>query len=160
MALDFLRICIVGVGACIVFDLWQRGFARLTGIPPSNWSMVGRWLLRLLSGGGLFQHDLAAASAVPGERRAGWILHYFVAIGYAAVFAVMMQLGWLRAGVVDGLIFGIVSVAVPWFFFMPALGNGVMASRTPNPPVACAMALMMHSVFGVSIGFGFTMPLS
>ena len=35
--------------ACVIFDVWQRIFHRMTGIPPSNWAMVGRWLLRLLS---------------------------------------------------------------------------------------------------------------
>ncbi len=55
----------IGVGACIVFDLWQRAVLRLTGIPPSNWALAGRWLLRLLSGGGL----IAAGLATMPERR-------------------------------------------------------------------------------------------
>ena len=151
------HIIIAGIGACIIFDLWQRIFQRITGIPPSNWAMVGRWLLRLLSGGGLFQRDLAAQAPLPNELRAGWLLHYVVAIGYAAVYAGMMQRGWLRADAVDGLIFGVASVAVPWFFFMPALGAGVMARHTPNPPVACAVALMMHALFGLSLGLGFAL---
>ena len=92
---------------------------------------------------------------MPGELRAGWVLRYVVAVGYAAVFAMMVQLGWLQADAVDGLVFGIASVAVPWFFFMPALGAGVMARNTPNPPVACATALMMHALFGLSLGLGF-----
>ena len=93
----------------------------------------------------------------PGELRCGWILHYVVAVGYAAMFAVFMELGWLQADAVDGLVFGIASVAVPWFFFMPALGAGVMARNTPNPPVACATALMMHALFGLSLGLGFAL---
>ena len=149
------HVVIAGIGACVIFDVWQRIFHRMTGIPPSNWAMVGRWLLRLLSGDGLFQNDLAAQPAMPGELRAGWVLHYVVAVGYAAVFAMMAQLGWLQADAFDGLVFGIASVAVPWFFFMPALGAGVMARNTPNPPVACATALMMHALFGLSLGLGF-----
>jgi hypothetical protein len=30
-----------------------------------------------------------------------------------------------------------------------------MARNTPNPPVACATALMMHALFGLSLGLGF-----
>ena len=118
------HVVIAGIWRLRHFDVWQRIFHRMTGIPPSNWAMVGRWLLRLLSGDGLFQNDLAAQPAMPGELRAGWILHYVVAVGYAAVFAMTVQLGWLQADAVDGLVFGIASVAVPWFFFMPALGAG------------------------------------
>jgi hypothetical protein len=35
------------------------------------------------------------------------------------------------------------------------MGNGIMASKTPNPRLACALALMMHSLFGLSLGVGF-----
>ena len=146
------QILVAGIGACIIFDLWQRVFAIATGIPPSNWAMVGRWLLGLLAGGGLIARDLAAQPARPNEAAAGWALHYIVAVGYAVLYAALMQSGWLRAGLVDGLIFGLVSVVVPWLFFMPALGNGVMARLTPNPPRACAVALVMHAVFGLALG--------
>ena len=73
--MNAVHIVIAGIGACVVFDVWQRIFQRMTGIPPSNWAVVGRWLLRLLSGGGLFQSDLAARPEMPGELRAGWALH-------------------------------------------------------------------------------------
>jgi hypothetical protein len=44
---------------------------------------------------------------------------------------------------------------VPWLFFLPCMGKGVMGSRTPNPLLISALSLMMHSLFGVSIGLGF-----
>ena len=157
MSTIMFQIIAAGVAACIIFDLWQRVFALFIGIPPSNWAMVGRWLLNLLAGNGLIARDLAAQPARPQEAAAGWALHYVVAVGYAVIYAVLMQAGWLRAGLVDGLIFGIISVVVPWLFFMPALGNGVMARLTPNPPLACAVALVMHAVFGLALGGGFAL---
>ena len=157
MLISLGQILVVGIGACIIFDLWQRVFAIFTGIPPSNWAMVGRWLLGLLAGQGLIARSLAAQPARPNEAAAGWALHYVVAVGYAVLYAGLMQAGWLRAGLMDGLVFGLVSVVVPWLFFMPALGNGVMARLTPNPPVACAVALVMHAVFGLAVGGGFAL---
>ncbi|MEC8642123.1 MAG: DUF2938 family protein [Pseudomonadota bacterium] len=157
MSMVMLQIIAAGIGACIVFDLWQRVFAVFSGIPPSNWGMVGRWMLGLLGGRGLIARDLAARPAHPNEAVAGWILHYVVAVGYAVLYALLMQAGWLGAGLVDGLVFGVISVVVPWFFFMPAMGNGMMARRTPNPPLACAMALVMHAVFGLALGGGFAL---
>jgi len=157
MSMIVFQVIAAGIGACIVFDLWQRVFAVFSGIPPSNWGMVGRWLLGLLGGRGLIARDLAARPARPNEAVAGWILHYVVAVGYAVLYAVLMQAGWLGAGLVDGLVFGVISVVVPWFFFMPAMGNGMMARRTPNPPLACAVALVMHAVFGLALGGGFAL---
>ena len=60
----------------------------------------------------------------------------------------------------DGLIFKLISEVAPWFFFMPALGNVVMARLAPNPPLACALAVMMHALFGVSLGLGFSLFFS
>lgn len=157
MSIGLEEIVAAGIGACILFDLWQRVFAVLTGIPPSNWAMVGRWLLGVLAGKGLIAHDLAAQPARPREVAAGWGLHYVVAVGYAVVYAVLMRGGVIEAGLRDGLIFGLISVLVPWLFFMPALGNGVMARLTPNPPLACAVALIMHAVFGLALGGGFAL---
>ena len=150
-----ISIILVGVGTCVVFDLWQRVFQKMTGIPTSNWAIVGRWLLGVMSGGPVIASGLTDTPPRANELAAGWVLHYAVAIGYAVIYAALMLLGWLSAGWEDGLVFGVVSVVVPWFFFMPALGNGVMARNTPKPSLACAVAVIHHAVFGVSIGIGF-----
>ena len=157
MSTDVFQIVAVGVGTCIVFDLWQRVFAIFTGIPPSNWAMVGRWLFGVLSGKGLIARDLAVQPARPNEAAAGWALHYVVAVGYAVIYAALMQAGWLGAGPVDGLLFGLVSVVVPWLFFMPALGHGMMARLTPSPLKTCIVALIMHALFGAALGGGFAL---
>ena len=151
----FIHILIVGVVACAIFDLWQRLFQKLTAIPPSNWAMVGRWSLGLINGGQFIARDLESQAERKNEIAVGWLVHYSVAIGYAAVYAWLMHATILQAGLIDGLIFGVISVAVPFFFFLPCLGKGMLARLTPNPPMVCALALMMHSLFGVSIGLGF-----
>jgi hypothetical protein len=149
------QILIVGVVACIIFDLWQRVFQKLTGIPPSNWAMVGRWGFGLMTNGQLIARDLESQAERKNELAVGWLVHYSVAIGYAAAYAWLMRATVLQAELIDGLIFGVISVAVPYFFFLPCLGKGMLARLTPNPPLVCGLALMMHSLFGVSIGLGF-----
>ena len=150
-----IQILIVGVGACTIFDLWQRAFQKLTAIPPSNWAMVGRWSLGLVTNGQLIVYDLESQAERKNELAVGWLVHYSVAIGYAAVYAWLMHANILQAGLIDGLIFGAISVVVPCFFFLPCFGKGVLARLTPNPPLVCGLALMMHSLFGVSIGLCF-----
>ena len=150
-----IQILIVGIFACAIFDMWQRVFQKLTKILPTNWAMVGRWSLGLVTNGQLIARDLESQAERKNELAVGWLVHYIVAIGYAAVYAWLMQANILQAAFGDGLIFGVLSVAVPWFFFLPCLGKGMMARLTPNPPLVCALALMVHSLFGVSIGLGF-----
>ena len=152
-----LQIVVVGVGACAVFDIWQRIFHRLTAIPPSNWAIVGRWAIGLLTGGQLVARDLELQPNRRNELGVGWLVHYLIAVVYAAIFMLLMRANILAAGFADGLRFGVFSVVVPWLFFLPCLGKGVMGRLTPNPLLVCALALMMHSIFGVAIGLGFSL---
>ena len=151
-----LQIVIVGIGACVVFDVWQRIFYWFTAIPPSNWAIVGRWTIGLLTGGHLMVRDLELQPSRRNELGVGWFVHYSVAVVYAAIYMLLMRANILAAEFADGLLFGAVSVVVPWLFFLPCLGKGIMGRLTPNPPLVCALALMMHSIFGVAIGLGFS----
>ncbi len=151
-----LQIVIVGVGACVVFDVWQRIFHWFTSIPPSNWAIVGRWTIGLLTGGQLMVRDIELRPKRRNELGVGWFVHYCIAVVYATTYMFLMRANILAAEFADGLLFGVVSVVVPWLFFLPCLGKGIMGRLTPNPLLVCAMALMMHSIFGVAIGLGFS----
>ena len=151
-----VELILIGIGSCVIFDLWQRVFQRFTSIPPSNWTIVGRWFIGLISNGRLMANQLSEEPEEKHETTVGWIVHYGVGIFYAYVFAVLVQIQLIKPTIIDGLLFGIASVVVPWLFFMPALGIGILANRAPNPRLECALALMMHSIFGLSLGIGFS----
>ena len=108
-----LQIVIVGVGACVVFDVWQRIFQWFTGIPPSNWAIVGRWAIGLLANGRLKVRDIEAQPDRRHELVVGWLVHYGIAILYSAVFMLLMKANILAAEFADGLLFGVVSVLIP-----------------------------------------------
>ena len=146
-----LQILLVGIGACVVFDVWQRLFHRFTAIPPSNWAIVGRWAIGLLTGGQLIVRDLELQPNRRNELGVGWFVHYTIAVAYAAFFMLLMRANFLAAEFADGLLFGVVSVGGPWLFFLPCLGKGIMGRLTPNPPLVCALALMMQSIFDAAI---------
>ena len=98
------------------------------------------------------QRDLSEQPPVRNELYIGWGFHYGVAILYALLFFVLFNEGVVSLSLLDGVIFGIISVIVPWFIFMPAMGAGVLANKTPNPPLACILALIAHTIFGGAIG--------
>jgi len=53
------------------------------------------------------------------ELQIGWAFHYWVAIIYGFGFYFLVAFDILDTSVLSGLIFGLVSVFVPWFFFFP-----------------------------------------
>ena len=89
------------------------------------------------------------------ETPTGWVVHYVVCIAYAYAFF-LSNFGKLEPTITHGLLFGVVSVLVPWLLFIPAMGDGIFANKAQNPEIACALALMMHSIFGLSLGVGFS----
>ncbi len=155
-----LKLMLIGFGSCIVFDVWQRIFQIFTSIPPSNWTLVGRWFIGLTSNGQFIASQLSQQPKAKHETSIGWVVHYVVGIAYAYAFFILVELGILEPTITHGLIFGMVSVLVPWLFFMPAMGNGILANKAPNPKISCALALMMHSLFGLSLGVGFSTLLA
>ena len=78
----FLSMVVVGCLSVAVLDLWQRLAHRLGGLPPTNWAVVGRWLLMLLRQGILFNTELAQAPPLPRERLIGWVFHYIIGVVY------------------------------------------------------------------------------
>ena len=138
LIMDFI---IAGITACLAMDIFQRVLQIASGQPPSNWAIVGRWAFNVLQTARLYQPYVDSANEIKGEHAFGWVVHYAVGIGYAVVYKGFMQTGLLTANLSDGLIFGFLSVFVPWFFFLPVMGKGVMGMKTPEPAKVCMLAL-------------------
>ena len=152
-------IAMVGILACVVLDLWQRFLFLFFKIPPSNWAMVGRWLFLFLKSMVWVQRDLSEKRPIRNELYIGWGFHYAIAILYALLYFFLFKEGITSLSLGDGVVFGIISVIVPWFFFMPAMGSGILANKTPNPFLACVLALIAHTIFGAAIGLFFNVFL-
>ncbi|MGB2400095.1 MAG: DUF2938 family protein, partial [Candidatus Puniceispirillaceae bacterium] len=126
----------------------------LSGNPPSAWHIVGRWAYALATKGKLVNPEIETAPALSFELPLGWVFHYAVGCGYAAIYLVLIHTGHLTTSLIDGFIFGAASVVVPWFMFLPCMGKGVFARNTPAPLKICAIALATHIIFGIGIAFG------
>jgi hypothetical protein len=89
---------------------------------------------------------------VTGEAALGWFVHYAVGIVYAAALLAICGLDWARAPtLVPALVFGILTVAAPFFVMQPAMGAGFASSRMPNPNAARLKSLMAHTIFGLGL---------
>ena len=52
--------------------------------------------------------------------------------------------------------FGLISVIVPWFFYLPVTGKGFMGNKTPNPALTILLSTSSHVVVGVFLAIGFS----
>lgn len=145
------RAVLVGIGATALLDLAMAALHRAGGPVPPDYAMVGRWLGHLAKGQ-LRHARISAARAVSNEGLLGWTAHYFTGAIFALVLLAARGPGWLRAPTpAPAVLFGLVTVLVPFLVLQPAMGNGVAASRTPDPGAARRRSLLTHLLFGLGL---------
>lgn len=144
------HIALVGIGATALMDLWLLLLSRL-GVPSTGFAMVGRWVGHFARG--RFAHAaIARAEPLAFERGLGWLTHYAVGIGFAALLVASQGRGWLdQPTLAPALAFGALSVAAPWFVMQPAMGAGFLALKTPTPLRNGLRNLANHLVFGAGL---------
>lgn len=152
--MNLLEMAAAGLVATLFLDVWQLALKLTAGLPVSNWALVGRWFVH--AGRGKFFHDaIAREPAEPNETAIGWIGHYAVGLAYGPLYVGLMRFGFdVEPDIANGLMFGALSVVVPWFFFMPAMGAGMLALKAPAPATARLQALASHTVFGLGLAVG------
>ncbi|MEP7137968.1 MAG: DUF2938 domain-containing protein, partial [Chloroflexota bacterium] len=140
-----------GLGATLTFDLWALSLKHAFKITPSNFCLVGRWLLYIREG--IFKHsNITSAPPKSGECTMGWIAHYMTGVMFAIVFIALVGNSWLQhPTVIPAIVFGVVTVVAPFFIMQPSFGFGFAASKTSNPMQARLRSLMNHTVFGVGL---------
>lgn len=154
MNIELIHVLIaiaVGFGATLVMDLWGIFLKWAFDIPASNYCFVGRWLRYMPEG--IFRHSsIAGAPKKPAECAVGWIAHYATGAIFALALVLLASPRWLQEPtLLPAMIFGLASVAIPFFIMQPSFGQGIAASKTPNPAQARLRSLMNHAVFGLGL---------
>lgn len=149
--LYFLNVIIIGIGATLTFDLWGIFLKHAFKIAPSNFCLVGRWVLYMPEG--VFRHsNIVTASKKNAECVVGWITHYITGITFAIAFVAIAGKSWLQhPTLIPALVFGIITVSAPFLILQPAFGLGAAASKTAKPTQARLRSLMNHIIFGFGI---------
>ncbi|MEP9319602.1 DUF2938 domain-containing protein [Pseudomonas sp. LABIM340] len=141
----------IGIGATLLMDGWTLLRRRLLGVPSLDYALVGRWVGHMPRG--QFSHEaIGKAAPVAGERPLGWAIHYLTGIVFALALVALAGSDWLcRPTLLPALLFGVVTVAMPFLLMQPALGLGIAASRTANPAKARLHSLITHAIFGLGL---------
>jgi len=151
LALSLISTILIGLGATITTDLWALFLNRAFKIPAPNYCLVGRWLRHMLEG--TFKHsNIAFSPQKSAECTVGWIAHYMIGITFAIAFVALAGNNWLQhPTLIPAIIFGVVTVLMPFFIMQPSFGLGFAASKTSNPAQARLRSLMNHTAFGVGL---------
>lgn len=149
--LYFLSPIFFGIGATLIFDLWGLFLKYAFKITPSNFRLVGRWLLYMPEG--IFRHsNINSAPLKSAECVVGWIAHYIIGIIFAVTFVAIVGNKWLKhPSLIPALLFGLITVSAPFFIVQPAFGLGVAASKSTNPAQTRLRSLINHIVFGFGL---------
>ena len=89
--MELFHIIIIGILSCFAMDLWQRILKLLFGINPSDWSVVGRWFVLLISKGKIYSPNIDNEAVIKNELSIGWLVHYGVAIMYSGAFFMLIK---------------------------------------------------------------------
>jgi len=147
----FLITIFIGIGATMTFDLWGLFLKHVFKIPPSNFCLVGRWILYMPEG--IFRHsNISSAPQKSSECIVGWITHYLTGIIFAITFLAFTGMDWLQyPTLIPALTFGVITVSAPFFIMQPAFGLGFAAAKTAKPTQARLRSLINHVVFGFGL---------
>jgi hypothetical protein len=151
LVFSLLSAVIIGLGATLITDLWALFLNQAFKITSPNYCLVGRWLQYMPEG--TFKHsNIGSTPQKSAECTVGWIAHYMIGITFAIAFVAFLGDNWLQHPMpIHAIIFGVVTVLVPFFIMQPAFGLGLAASKTSNPVQARLRSLLNHTVFGVGL---------
>ena len=151
LTLSLISAILIGLGATLTTDLWALFLRRVFKITSPNYCLVGRWLRYMPEG--IFNHsNIASAPQKSAECTVGWIAHYMIGITLAIAFVALAGNNWLQhPTLIPAIIFGVVTVLMPFFIMQPSFGLGLAASKTSNPAQARLRSLMNHIAFGVGL---------
>jgi hypothetical protein len=149
--LSLVSEILIGLGATLTTDLWTLFLKHAFKITAPNHCLVGRWL-RYMPEGTFSHSNIASVPQKSAECMVGWIAHYMIGIMFAIAFVALVGSNWLQhPTLIPAIIFGDVTVLMPFFIMQPAFGLGFAASKTPNPMQARLRSLMNHTAFGIGL---------
>jgi hypothetical protein len=146
-----VRAVLIGAGATLILDGWALISTRAYGTPAPRWDLVGRWIAWIPRG--RFVHErLGETPPAKGELALGWVVHYAIGIGYAALLLAIWGLDWARHPTPGpAILLSLLLLAAPFLVMQPGMGLGIAASKTPDPTAARLRSVINHTVFGLGL---------
>lgn len=144
----FVFCLFVGIGSTIVLDVWVLIVEKILKIPPTNWGLVGRWLLGIPKGILVLNSDTTPSSV---EKVVGWLFHYMIGVAYAVLLLLFAGQGFIENPTVFPIfVIGLcLSTLAGLVILMPGLGAGLFGRKMPNQGGMIIYLLVAHLIFSV-----------
>ncbi len=148
----FIEAILMGVFATYFMDICSGFLAKRKIICPFiSPEAIGRWFLYIFKGK-LTHKDINKTPKLKNEKLWCLISHYLIGIALAGVYLLLeSNLAVIREHIWMALLFGIATVFFPWFWLLPSIGIGIMASGSPDQLQIIRTNLINHTNFGLGL---------
>jgi hypothetical protein len=147
-----VEMILMGVFATIIMDLLAGFLVRKKIIFPFiTPEAIGRWFFYMFRGK-FVHHDIQKTPALINEKLGYFISHYSIGIVLAGIYLFLgLKMPVIHDQIWAPLLFGIVTVFLPWFWLLPSTGLGFMASKSSNRFLILRTNFINHTNFGVGL---------
>ena len=112
---------------------------------------IGRWFLYIFRGK-LIHKDINKSPKLINEKHWSVISHYLIGVVLAGVYLLLeSNLDIIQEHIWVSLLYGIATVFLPWFWLLPSMGIGFMASKSSNRLQILRTNLINHTNFGLGL---------
>jgi hypothetical protein len=147
-----IEMFLMGIFATFIMD-FLAGFLSKQNLIHSfiTPEEIGRWFLYIFRG--KFTHkDIHKTPALKNEKLWCLISHYLIGIVLAGTYlSIEIIEPTIRNQAYVSLIFGIATVIFPWFWLLPSIGLGIMASKSENRSLILRTNLINHTNYGIGL---------
>ena len=123
--INIVEMILIGIVATLIMDIFSIIFAKLRIIQPKiRPQIVDQWALYMFRGK-FIHNDINKTPTLNNEKLAAFISHYMIGIILAGIYLFMesketiIRDQWWMA-----LIFGLITVLLPWLWLYPSIGIG------------------------------------
>ena len=148
-----IEVILIGCGSTLFMDLYSFTLKKYFGIHSLDYRLIGRWLI-YLSKAQLIHCTIVQTPKVKHEKLLGWLSHYLMGILFSMVF-VKYVIHVSLFPLVLALVFGLLTVFVPFLIIQPCLGFGLAAGKTRSPWIARFKSIGHHLIFGLGLYLSF-----
>lgn len=147
-----IEMFLMGIFATFLMDFLAGILAKRKLIYPFiSPEAIGRWFLYIFRGK-LIHKDINKTPKLKNEKLWCLISHYLIGIALSGVYLVLeSNQPVIRGHIWMPLMFGIATVLFPWFWLLPSIGIGFMASKSPNRSQIIRTNLINHTNFGIGL---------
>jgi hypothetical protein len=150
--INIVEMILMGIWATLFMDILAIIFGKLKIIHPTiEPQFVGRWALYMFRG--KFIHkDIYKTPALANEKLVALLSHYLIGIVLAGIYLLLeLNEPTIRHQLWMPLIFGIITVLLPWLWLYPSIGLGFLASKSPKKSRYIVTSLINHTDFGLGL---------